>query len=293
MADITASQVKELRECTGAGMMECKKALVETGGDLDASIDLLRTRGLAAIAKKAGRATNEGLVVAYVSETGKVGALLEVNCETDFVARNEKFAELAATLVKTVAMSAPAGVDALKAAQAADSDLDIEGVLSEAVNVLGENIQVSRFTRREVGEVGALASYIHGGGRIGVLVELEATGIDTDSEVFAALGRDVAMQVAAAAPLFCTREDADPAEVEHEMSIYRQQAAESGKPEAIQQKMAEGRLEKYFKECTLVEQEFIKDPDSTVQAHVDTVAKELGGQITVVGFDRYVVGEGA
>ena len=293
MADITAAQVKELRECTGAGMMECKKALVETAGDLDASIDLLRTRGLAAIAKKAGRATNEGLIVAYISDSEKVGALLEVNCETDFVARNEKFAELAATLVKTVAMSAPADVEALMAAQAADSDLDIEGVLSEAVNVLGENIQVSRFTRREVGDNGELASYIHGGGRIGVLVELESNGIDQDSEIFDALGRDVAMQVAASAPLFCTREDADPAEIEHEMSIYRQQAAESGKPEAIQQKMAEGRLEKYYKECTLVEQEFIKDMDLTVQGHVDSVAKELGGQITVVGFDRYVVGEGA
>lgn len=293
MADITAAQVKELRECTGAGMMECKKALVETAGDLDASIDLLRTRGLAAIAKKAGRATNEGLIVAYISDSEKVGALLEVNCETDFVARNEKFAELAATLVKTVAMSAPADVEALMAAQAADSDLDIEGVLSEAVNVLGENIQVSRFTRREVGDNGELASYIHGGGRIGVLVELESSGIDQESEIFDALGRDVAMQVAASAPLFCTREDADPAEIEHEMSIYRQQAAESGKPEAIQQKMAEGRLEKYYKECTLVEQEFIKDMDLTVQGHVDSVAKELGGQITVVGFDRYVVGEGA
>lgn len=293
MADITASQVKELRECTGAGMMECKKALVETGGDLDASIDLLRTRGLAAIAKKAGRATNEGLIVAYISDSEKVGALLEVNCETDFVARNEKFAQLAATLVKTVAMSAPADVEALMAAQAADSDLDVEGVLSEAVNVLGENIQVSRFTRREVGDNGELASYIHGGGRIGVLVELESTGIDQNSEIFDALGRDVAMQVAASAPLFCTREDADPAEIEHEMSIYRQQAAESGKPEAIQQKMAEGRLEKYYKECTLVEQEFIKDMDLTVQGHVDSVAKELGGEITVVGFDRFVVGEGA
>lgn len=292
MTEITAALVKELRECTGAGMMECKKALVESAGDMDGAIDILRTRGLAAIAKKAGRATNEGVVAAYVSEDGTVGALLEVNCETDFVARNEKFGALAADLVATVAAENPADVEDLKSKVVAGSGLTVENTLAEAVNVLGENIQLSRFVRRVVDGAGAVSSYIHGGGRIGVLVEFSFGKAETGAAAeFKALGRDIAMQVAAACPLFTCRDESDPTVIEHELTIYRAQAAESGKPEAIQEKMAQGRIEKFFKENALVEQPFVKNPDASVSAHVAEVAKSLGDTIEVVGFTRFVLGE--
>ncbi len=294
MAEITAAQVKELRECTGAGMMECKKALVEAGGEMDAAIDVLRTRGLAAIAKKAGRATNEGVIAAFVSEDGRIGSLIEVNCETDFVARNEKYSALAAEMAETVALRDPADVEALKSVTAAGSDLTVETVLGEAVNQMGENIQLTRFARIAVEGNGAVSSYIHGGGRIGVLVECSFTKPETgQSAEFKALGRDIAMQVAAASPLFTCRDEADADTIEHELCIYRAQAAESGKPEAIQEKMAVGRIEKFFKENALIEQPFVKNPDLSVTAHVAEVSKALGDTIAIVGFTRFVLGETA
>lgn len=288
MADITASMVKELREMTGAGMMECKKALTEADGNIDAAVDVLRTRGLAAVAKKAGRATNEGTVMALVSADGTTGAVVELNCETDFVGMNDKFKAYAEKIAHVAIAAMPADLEALKAA-----DVDgetVESVVTDAIHTLGENIQLTRFS---VVEGGAVSSYIHGGGKIGVLVQFDVTGIDPTSDAFKAYGRDVAMQVAAAAPVAATRESVDPAVVEHEKSIYMAQAAESGKPEAIQEKMAVGRLEKFFKESTLTEQPFVKNPDQSVSEYTAEVAKSLGGEIAIVDFKRLMLGEEA
>lgn len=286
MANITASMVKELREMTGAGMMECKKALAEADGDMDGAVDVLRTRGLAAVAKKAGRATNEGTVMALVSENGKTGALVELNCETDFVGMNDKFKAYAEKIAQAALASKPADLEALKAADAAGET--VEAVVTDAIHTLGENIQLARFA---VVEGGAVSSYIHGGGKIGVLVQFDVEGIDPASDGFKQFGRDVAMQVAAAAPVAATRESVDPAIVEHEKAIYMAQAAESGKPEAIQEKMATGRLEKFFKESTLTEQPFVKNPDQSVSEYAAEVAKNLGGEIKIVDFKRFVLGE--
>ena len=286
--EITASLVKELRERTGAGMMECKKALVEADGNLDAAVDVLRTRGLAAVAKKAGRATNEGTVMALVSEDGKAGAVVELNCETDFVGMNDKFKAYAEKIAKAALAANPADMEALKAADAEGET--VEAVVTDAIHTLGENIQLSRFA---VEQGGAVSSYIHGGGKIGVLVQFEVEGVDPASAEFKAYGRDVAMQVAAASPVAANRDSVDPAIVEHEKAIYMAQAAESGKPEAIQEKMAVGRLEKFFKESTLTEQAFVKNPDQTVAEYTAEVAKNLGGEIKVVDFKRFVLGEEA
>ena len=288
MANITASMVKELREMTGAGMMECKKALAEADGDMDGAVDVLRTRGLAAVAKKAGRATNEGTVMALVSEDGKTGALVELNCETDFVGMNEKFKAYAEKIARAAVANKPADLDALKA-----SEIDgetVEAVVADCIHVMGENTQLARFATIEAD---AVCSYIHMGGKIGVLVSFATEGDDTTAAEFAQCGRDVAMQVAAVDPIATSREDVDPAVVEHEMGIYKAQAAESGKPEAIQEKMATGRLQKFYKEQCLVEQAFVKNPDQTVAEYVDSVAKQLGGSIKVTGFKRFALGEAA
>ena len=288
MANITASMVKELREMTGAGMMECKKALTEADGDMDGAVDVLRTRGLAAVAKKAGRATNEGTVMALVSEDGKAGALVELNCETDFVGMNEKFKAYAEKIARAAIANKPADIDALKASEIDGETVD--AVVAYCIHVMGENTQLTRFV---VAEGDAVCSYIHMGGKIGVLVRFEAEGVDTAAAEFAQCGRDVAMQVAAVDPIATSREDVDPAVVEHEKGIYKAQAAESGKPEAIQEKMAAGRLEKFYKEQCLVEQSFVKNPDVTVREYVDSVAKQLGGSIKVAGFERFALGQAA
>ena len=278
MANITASMVKELREMTGAGMMECKKALAEADGDMDGAVDVLRTRGLAAVAKKAGRATNEGTVMALVSE----------DCETDFVGMNEKFKAYAEKIARAAVANKPADLDALKA-----SEIDgetVEAVVADCIHVMGENTQLARFATLEAD---AVCSYIHMGGKIGVLVSFATEGVDATAPEFAQCGRDVAMQVAAVDPIATSREDVAPAVVEHEMGIYKAQAAESGKPEAIQEKMATGRLQKFYKEQCLVEQAFVKNPDQSVAEYVDSVAKQLGGSIKVTGFKRFALGEAA
>lgn len=286
MAAITAAMVKELREMTGAGMMECKKALVEADGNLDAAVDVLRTRGLAAVAKKAGRATNEGTVMALVSEDCKTGALVELNCETDFVGMNEKFKAYAEKIAKAAIAAKPADMDALNAAEFEGET--VEAIVTDCIHVMGENSQIARFA---VEEAGAIASYIHMGGKIGVLVAFEVEGIDAASAEFAQYGRDVAMQVAAVSPIAANRDAVDPAVVEHELNIYKAQAAESGKPENIQEKMAQGRIEKFFKEQCLTEQAFVKNPDQTIAQYTDEVAKKLGGSIKVVEFKRFALGE--
>ena len=288
MANITASMVKELREMTGAGMMECKKALAEAEGDMEKAVDVLRTRGLAAVAKKAGRATNEGTVMAIVNDACTTGAVVELNCETDFVGMNEKFKAYAEKIAKAALAAKPADVEALKAA-VIDGET-VEDVVTDCIHVMGENTQLARVA---VVDAQAVSAYIHGGGKIGVLVQFDVEGIDPASDGFKAYGRDIAMQVAAASPVAANRDAVDPAIVEHEKAIYMAQAAESGKPEAIQEKMATGRLEKFFKESTLTEQAFVKNPDQSVSEYTDEVAKNLGGTIGIVDFKRFVLGEEA
>lgn len=289
MAEITAALVKELREMTGAGMMECKKALTEAEGDIDKAVDVLRTHGLAAAAKKAGRATNEGMVMALVSEDGQAGALVELNCETDFVGMNEKFHAYAEKIATAVIANKPADMDALKASEIEGEK--VEDVVTDAIHTLGENIQLARFAYAGQPE-GAVANYIHGGGKIGVLVEFKLgdTSFATNED-FKKYGRDIAMQVAAASPVAATRESVDPAIIEHEMSIYKAQAAESGKPENIQEKIATGRMEKFYKESCLTEQAFVKDPDQSVNQYTAAVAKQLGTTIEIVDFTRFMLGE--
>ena len=283
---ITASMVKELREMTGAGMMECKKALTEADGDMDKAVDVLRTRGLAAVAKKAGRATNEGTVMALVSDDAKAGAVVELNCETDFVGMNEKFKAYAEKIAKAALAAKPADLDALKAAEYEGET--VEAIVTDCIHVMGENTQLPRFA---VVEAGGVASYIHGGGKIGVLVTFDVDGIDPASEDFQHYGRDIAMQVAAVNPISATREDVPADVVEHEMGIYKAQAAESGKPENIQEKIATGRMEKFYKEQCLAEQEFVKNSDQTVNEYTAEVAKKLGGSIKITGFKRFQLGE--
>ena len=293
---ISANQVKELREATGAGMMDCKKALVECDGDMNAAVDILRTKGLADLAKKAGRATNEGLVASWTSENGRVGALVEVNCETDFVARNAEFQTFASAVAEQVAVDAPENIKegsvALYAQQwMRNPSLTVEQALGELVSKLGENMGVTRFVRYEAVSNGVIGSYIHGLGRIGVMVEIG--GADSSKPEVLALAKDVAMHIAAASPI-CVNRDSVPADlVEHELSIYKAQAAETGKPEAMQGKIALGKLEKlFYKEVCLLEQGFVKDPDTTITQLVAAASKAVGAPLEVVAFDRFVLGEG-
>jgi elongation factor Ts len=291
---ITANQVKELRETTGAGMMDCKKALEACSGDMDKAIDHLRTKGLADLAKKAGRATNEGLIAAWTSDNGKVGAMVEVNCETDFVARNAEFQTFVSAVAEQVAVDAPDGIKDGKAPIMSQQwkrnpALTVEQALGELVTKLGENMGIKRFVRYETPDNGLIGAYIHGLGRIGVMVEI--AGGDSSQPAVAALAKDVAMHVAAAAPVCVGREHVPGEMVEHEMGIYKAQAAESGKPEPIQEKIAAGRLEKFYREVCLIEQAFVKDPDKSVEQLVAETSKSLGAPLKVVTFDRFVLGE--
>ena len=291
--EISAKMVKELRETTGAGMMDCKNALLEAGGDIDAAVDLLRTKGLAALAKKSSRATNEGVIAGWVGDSRNIAALAEVNCETDFVARNADFKGFANQVAAHVGQASPADISELMSQNFLDRPEKFEAVLGETVGRIGENISVSRFSRYSLSsEFGAITIYIHGVGNIGVMVELAASSADVaNSAEFVELGKDVAMQIAAAAPYAVGREDVSSSTIEHELSIYKAQAAESGKPEAIQEKMAQGRLEKFFKEVTLLEQPFVKNDSLTVGKHVETVTKGIGGSARVVRFERFVLGD--
>lgn len=289
MAEITAALVKQLREMTDSPMMDCKKALVEAEGDIDKAIDVLRTRGIAKSVKKAGRETNEGAVAAFVSADGKLAALAEVKCETDFVSGTDKFKNLAAKVAEGVAKGDPADIDALKAVEV-DGET-VEAIIQNGIATMGENMTLTRFCRRTV-ENGAVSSYIHMGGKIGVLVEFGFGKPETaESEDFKVMAHDVAMQVAAAKPLCAVRAEMPQDQIDHEMAIYRAQAAESGKPEAIQEKMALGRLEKFYKESTLVDQMFVKNPDISISQYIAECAKKVGDTIEVKGFNLFVLGE--
>lgn len=282
----TAQDVKNLREITGCGMMDCKKALSETNGDQEKAIEFLREKGLAAAAKRAGRIAAEGIVKALVDTDKKVGVVVEVNAETDFVAKNAEFQEFVTVIAQTIINQNPADVDALAACKAEGTDVTVADLLTEKIQKIGENMKIRRFTRYE----GDVATYVHGGGTIGVMVKF-----NTDvagKEGFAEMGKDVAMQVAAAHPGFLTEADV-PAEVlDKEREILKVQAMNEGKPEAIAEKMVAGRIQKFYKENCLMDQVFIKDNELTVKAFVEAKAKELGGKIEVVSFVRLEKGEG-
>jgi len=271
---ITAALVKDLRERTGAGMMECKKALVEVDGDIEAAIDLMRKSGAAKADKKAGRVAAEGLIVFKSSADGKKAAMVEINCETDFVTKGEDFLNFSAAVAQTTLDNMPADIDALLALPMDGGD-NVADTTKTLIAKVGENMNVRRFVAKSTD--GVLACYMHGG-RIGVLVELQ--GGDE------ALAKDIAMHVAASNPACVSEADVDPALIEKEKEIFVAQAAESGKPPEIVEKMVGGRIKKFLKEITLTGQPFVKDPDQTVEQ----LLKAAGA--TVVGFDRLEVGEG-
>ena len=289
--NFTAKDVAALREKTGCGMMDCKKALTASEGDMEKAIDFLREKGLAASVKKAGRIAAEGVAFATVSEDGKVGVVIEVNAETDFVAKNDKFVAFVKEATKVIMKQNPADVEALMACKT-ESGETVDEALKNLILVIKENIKVRRFVRYE----GVCSAYVHGGGTHGILVNFETTnGIEAKDE-FAAYGKDVAMQVAAANPSYVD-EAAVPAEVvAKEKEILLAQMANdpknANKPDAVKQKMIEGKIKKYFKENCLVDQEFVKDGDMTVGQYTAKVAKDLGGDIKVIKFTHFVKGEG-
>ena len=258
-------------------------------GDIDKAVDILRTMGIAKAVKRAGRDTNEGTIATYVSEDSKTGAILELTCETDFVGNNPKFTGFALELAKVVAENDPADVDALKACAMGESTVEAE--LTEMIHVIGENMKIARF-QRVTAEDGALGSYVHLGGKLADIVTFRLGKAETAAaDEFKTFAHDVAMQVAAAAPVAARRDDVPADVIEHELAIYKAQAAESGKPEAIQERMAQGRLEKYFKESVLTEQEFVKDGSVTIGQLAKNVGKGLGDEIEVMSFVRYVFGD--
>lgn len=290
MTTITAAMVKELRETTGAGMMDCKKALTESDGDMEAAIDWLRTKGLAQAAKKAGRVAAEGLIGATTD--GKGGALVEVNSETDFVARNDKFQDMVNDIAK-LALGAGGDREALAAMTYPGGELGVDAHITEAIATIGENMSLRRTAHLSV-DAGAVASYIHnavvpGLGKIGVLVAIESDG---DTDKLMAFGKQVAMHVAAATPLAVSESELDAEVVERERTVLAQQARESGKPENIVEKMVEGRIRKFYEEVVLLKQAFVFDTDNTVEQAVAAAADDVGAPLKIVAFERFALGEG-
>ncbi len=274
---ITAEQVKMLRERTGAGMMDCKKVLTETNGDEERAIELLRERGIAKAAKKSDRIAAEGLVATYLSDDKKVGSVVEVNAETDFVAKNEEFRAFVADVAKQVAIKNPATVEELLSQPSmVETDKTVQDVLTNKIATIGENMSIRRFERFET--KGLIESYIHGDGKIAVLVELE--GGDST------LAKDICMQIAAARPEYLDRASVPQERVDHEMEILKAQAINEGKPEAVAQKIVQGRIGKFYSEICLLEQDFVKDPDQKVGKLVESKGAK------VIRFARFEKGEG-
>ena len=293
MANITSQMVKELREMTQAGMMDCKKALVEADGDMDKAVEWLREKGLAAAAKKAGRIAAEGVVTSYVSADAKVGVVVEVNCETDFVAKTDNFINFAKNVAKHVAMANPADVDELMNQKFVDDESKtITDLVSDATVSIGEKISIRRFARYEA-ENGAVETYIHMGGKIGVLLQVandNAASLNADE--FKTFYHDVALQIAAARPTYVRPEEVPAATLENERKILRAQAMEEGKPEDIANRMVEGRIKKYYKEVCLLEQPFVKDGDKSIKQVMTETAKAIGANLDLVKFERFERGEG-
>ncbi|MDG5494637.1 translation elongation factor Ts [Niveispirillum sp. BGYR6] len=290
MAEITAALVKELREKTGAGMMDCKKALAETAGDTEAAVDWLRKKGLAAAAKKSGRVAAEGLV--GVAANGVVGAAIELNAETDFVARNDAF-QGAVTTVAKLAVDSNGDIESLKATAYPGTGRTVAEELTHLVATIGENMNLRRIAKLEVKD-GIVASYVHsalvpGLGKIGVLVALESTG---DKAKLADLGKQIAMHVAAARPEALDIADVSTANLDRERAVLVEQARASGKPENIIEKMVEGRIRKYYEEVVLLEQLYVIDGETKIRKVVEAAAKDVGAPVTLTGFVRFQLGEG-
>ncbi|MGH6736294.1 MAG: translation elongation factor Ts [Methyloceanibacter sp.] len=290
MATITASMVKELRDKTGAGMMDCKSALNETGGDMEAAVDWLRAKGLAKAAKKAGRVAAEGLI--GLSGDDKAAALVEVNSETDFVARNTTFQQMVREIA-AAALKAKGDVEKLGAETYGNTKSTVADTLKEMIGSIGENMTLRRTAYLAAGK-GVVATYIHnqvspGLGKIGVIVAIESTG---DQEILKTFGKQVAMHVAAANPQAVDTADLDKDLIERERAVLTEQAKESGKPAQVIEKMVEGRLRKFYEEVVLLQQPFVHDPELTVAKALEAAAKDVGAPIKITGFYRFALGEG-
>ncbi len=298
MAQITAAMVKELREKTGSGMMDCKKALQESDGDLEKAIDFLRKKGLSSAAKKAGRITSEGAVSSYISDDGKKANLVEVNCETDFVARNEDFQKFVANLNLHIAEKDPKVVKAeegenalLEQAWIANPEKKVGEIATDLIASIGENISPRRFENWTMEGNGLFSSYIHMGGKLGVLLELGAEG-DAGSEPAALVAKQICMHIAASNPLTIQRDEVPADVLDREKDIYRTQILESGKPENLVEKIMVGKLNKFYKDSCLLEQIWVHDTELTVAKALAAASKEAGGELTIRRFARYQLGEG-
>ena len=287
---ISAAQVKQLRDMTGAGMMDCKAALAETNGDIEAAVDWLRKKGISKADKKAGRTAAEGLI--GVASEGTAAVVVEVNSETDFVARNEAFQEIVRNVAQT-ALATDGSTEAVAAASYPGSQKSVVDTIKDAVGTIGENMSLRRSAKLSV-PAGAVATYVHNAvvdslGKMGVLVAVETTG---NAEVARAFGRQVAMHVAATNPLALTAEEVDPTAVAREKDIFAAQARESGKPESIIEKMVEGRMRKFYEEVVLLKQAFVLNPDLTVEQALKAAEKDIGAEARIAGFVRFALGEG-
>lgn len=282
---ISAQAVKELRDKTGAGMMDCKKALTEADGDMEKAIDILREKGLASAAKKSGRVASEGVIATFVSEDKKSGSIIELNCETDFVSANVDFVKLASEIAEVAAKSEAKDIEEVKALPL--NGATVQDAVTGLIAKLGENMNLRRFVKFNAPE-GLVASYIHMGGKIGVVVQVKS---DNTSDEVSSVARDVAMHIAALNPAFLDQTSVDPDTIEREKEIYRVQALNEGKPANIVEKMIGGRINKFFKEVCLVNQQFVKNPDLSIAAYLKEESKKLGN-IEVVSFVRFEKGEG-
>ena len=282
----TAKDVMTLRQKTGCGMMDCKKALAETDGDMEKAIDVLREQGLAKAAKKADRIAAEGVAFACANDDGTAGVALEVNAETDFVAKNAEFNAFVKTVADTVMQSKPADVEELMTKTAVGTEMTVEELLREKIQTIGENIKIRRFQYFE----GNVSTYIHMGGKIAVMVNFDTDVADKDG--FAEYAKDIAMQVAAAAPSYLNREQVPDEVIEHEKKIMTEQVINEGKPEAIAQKIVMGKIGKYYEENCLINQVFVKDSKQKIDQYTAQTAKALGGKIEIKEFVRFEKGEG-
>ncbi len=289
MATVTAQMVKELRDRTGAGMMDSKKALQEADGDIDKAIAVLRERGMAKAAKKEGREASEGVITAYLADDRRSGVILEVNCETDFVARTDKFKAFAQQLAAHVALAHPGTVDEmLTQPYSGESGKTVDDFIKETIATLGENIRLKRFQPVALENGGTLASYIHPGDKLGVMVAVETVGNSDSLQTFA---RDVAMHIAAAEPKAITRDDVDKTLVDAERAIYQKQAENEGKPAQVIEKIVSGKIDKFLSESVLLEQPYVKDNDKTVGDFVRETASTVGSDIAIKNFARFRLGE--
>lgn len=290
MANFTSADVMKLREQTGVGMMDCKKALTETNGNFDEAVKYLREKGMATAAKKASRVAAEGLVKCYISDDKKTGVAVEINCETDFVARSDQFIALIANIAKHLAQSNANTVEeALAETYFADSSKTLNTMIAEATAQIGEKISLRRFTKYCLNEDGVIASYIHMGGAIGVLAEIKSSA---PADALAELCANICMQIAASKPQVVNIADVDASQLESEREILTAQSRNEGKPEAVIAKMVEGRIHKYYKEVCLLEQEYVRDSALSVKQVIAEVEKQTGASITVSRFVRYEMGEG-